>query len=132
MQWNRSILVVDDEADCRETIAGMLSANGFSVVTADGGDAALRLVDQGLQYDLLLVDFAMPGMNGLELAQAIRVRRSSLPVVFFTGGDGERIGDERWVLMKPFLTRTLIETLRAALELGPEADTALRPTSQAV
>jgi signal transduction histidine kinase len=129
---NRSILVVDDEADCRETIAGMLSTSGFLVVTADGGNEALRLIEQGLEFDLLLVDFAMLGMNGLELAQAIRARRPSLPVVFFTGGDGERIAGERWVLIKPFLTRTLIETLRAALELGQEADVARRATSQAV
>ncbi len=131
-QWNRTILVVDDEADCRETIAGMLSANGFSVVAADSGNAALRQIEQGLNFDLLLVDVAIPGMNGIELAQAVRARRSSLPVVFFTGGDGERVSGERWVLMKPFLTRTLIETLRAALGLVQETDATRRTTTHAV
>ena len=107
-------------------------ANGFSVIAADGGGEALRLIEQGLEFDLLLVDLAMPGMDGVELAQAVRARRAALPVVFFTGGDTEQVSDERWVLLKPFLTRTLIETLRAALELGQEADAARAATSQAV
>ena len=64
------ILVVDDEAECRETIAAMLSANGFAVVVAESGGEAMRLIESGLMFDLLLVDFAMPGMNGVELAQA--------------------------------------------------------------
>ena len=44
---NRTILVVDDEADCRETISAMLAANGFAVAAAESGEAALRLVDSG-------------------------------------------------------------------------------------
>jgi signal transduction histidine kinase len=136
VQWNRTILVVDDEADCRDTIASMLTANGFSAVVAADGTEALRLIDDGLEFQLLLVDVAMPGMNGIELAQVVRARRSSLPVVFFTGGDGERISGERWVLTKPFLTRTLTYTLRAALGLTPETDAqgeaGRRTTTQAV
>jgi signal transduction histidine kinase len=134
VQWDRTILVVDDEADCRETVASMLAANGFSAVVAEGGNEALRLIDDGLDFHLLLVDVAMPGMNGIELARSVRMRRSSLPVVFFTGGDGERISGERWVLTKPFLTRTLTHTLRAALGLMADAagNEPRRTTSQTV
>ena len=132
VQWDRAILVVDDEVDCRETIAGMLAANGFSAIAADGGGEALRLIEQGLKFDLLLVDLAMPGMDGVELARAVRARRAALPVVFFTGGDTEHVGDERWVLRKPFLTRTLVETLQAALGLTQDTDATRRKTSQAV
>ena len=71
-------------------------------------------------FHLLLVDFAMPGMNGAELAQEVRARRPSIPVVFFTGGDGEWISGERWVLTKPFPSHTLTDTLRAALGLAQE------------
>ena len=75
----------------------------------------------------------MPGMNGVELAQKVRARRPSVPVVFFTGGDTEWISGERWVLAKPFLSRTLIETLRAALGLTQETDvTRHKPQSQTV
>jgi hypothetical protein len=55
-----------------------------------------------------------------------------MPVVFFTGGDSEQLGDERWVLRKPFLTRTLIETLGAALGLSQDIDTIRHKTSQVV
>ena len=73
----------------------------------------------------------MPGMTGSELAQAIRTRWPSLPVVFFTG-DGDWISGERWVLMKPFLSRTLTDTLRAALGLAPEPGAVRHGTSQTV
>jgi signal transduction histidine kinase/CheY-like chemotaxis protein len=131
-QGNRTVLVVDDEADCREMITAMLSSNGFSVVTAGSGDEAIRELDLGLKCDLLLVDFAMPGMNGVELAQAVWARRPSFPVVFFTGGHAERIAGERWVLMKPFRMRTLIDTLRAALGQTEGIDAARRSNTRAV
>ena len=82
-------------------------------------------------FDLLLVDFAMPGMNGIELARG-SCAPAIVPVVFFTGGDGEPIGGERWVLVKPFLGRTLIETLRAALGLADTTDAIRHSTSQTV
>jgi len=132
MGWGRTVLVVDDEAECRETIAAMLAVSGFTVAVAESGDAALELVDKGLDFHLLLVDVAMPGMNGVELAREVRARRPSVPVVFFTGGDADAVGGERWVLMKPFLSRTLISTLRAALGLTQETSSARQSTSQTV
>jgi signal transduction histidine kinase/CheY-like chemotaxis protein len=130
--WNRTILVVDDEAECRDTISAMLAASGFAAIVAESGEAALRLVDRGIDFHLVLVDFAMPGMNGAELAREMRARRSSVPVVFITGSDGEWISGERWVLMKPFLSRTLTDTLRAALGLVQEPSSVRHSTSQTV
>ncbi len=130
--WNRAILVVDDEAECRDTISAMLAASGFAAIVAESGEAALRLVDRGIDFHLVLVDFAMPGMNGAELAREMRARRSSVPVVFITGSDGEWISGERWVLMKPFLSRTLTDTLRAALGLVQEPSSVRHSTSQTV
>ncbi len=121
----RTVLVVDDEADCRETVAALLTANGFTPVVAEDGPSALRLIDGGLDFHLLLVDFVMPDMSGAELARHARARRLSVPVVFLTGGDHERISGERWVLMKPFLTRTLVDTVRAALGLTQKDPTRL-------
>jgi signal transduction histidine kinase len=131
-QWGRTILVVDDEAECRETIAAMLSANGFSFAVAADASEALHQIESGLEFDLLLVDFAMPGMNGVELAQAVRARRGAVPVVFFTGGDSDWVSGERWVLMKPFLTRTLTEILRAALGLADGSDAPQHTASRAM
>jgi CheY-like chemotaxis protein len=128
---NRTILVVDDEPECRETIAAALSANGFTVILAENGAAALRLLDEGAVFDLLLVDYDMPGMNGAALAQAARTRRLAVPVVFVTG-DAEWLNGERWVLTKPFLTRDLIATLYTALGMAQEDDAVRQATSQAM
>jgi DNA-binding response OmpR family regulator len=99
--------MVDDEADGRE-------------------------IELGLKCDLLLADFALPDMNDVELAHAVRALRPSFPVVFFTGGDVERIAGQRWVLMKPFIMRTLIDTLHAALGQTQGTDAALRSNTRAV
>ena len=74
----------------------------------------------------------MPGMSGTELAQQVRVRQPLVPVVFFTGGDAEWISGERWVLTKPFLSRSLIDTLRAALARTGEPGPIRHSTSQTV
>jgi DNA-binding response OmpR family regulator len=88
---------------------------------AESAAAALRLIDGGLDFHLLLVDVAMPDMNGVELTHKVRESRPSVPVVFLAGDD-EWISGERWVLLKPFLTRTLVDTVRAALGLTQEKD----------
>ena len=123
----RTVLVVDDEADLRETLQSMLSANGIRAILAADGAEALRLIDEGQPFDLLLVDYAMPAMNGGELAQRVRSKRPNVPIVFVTGDDGEWVAEERWVLTKPFLTRRLIDMLHAAL-----SEPVQRPTSKAI
>jgi signal transduction histidine kinase len=123
---NRRILVVDDDAECRATVSAVLEDNGFAVTTAQTGEAALRAVDADLDFHLLLVDFAMPDMRGGELAEEVRARRPSMPVVFFAVGDGEWLSGERWVIRKPFASRSLIETLYAALGLPYENSVARR------
>jgi len=127
----RKVLVVDDEADYRDTIESLLASSGFAPVLAENAEAALRLIDGGLEFHLLLVDVAMPGMDGVELTRKVRESRPSVPVVFLAGDD-EWISGERWVLMKPFLTRTLIDTVRAALGLGQEKDAARQNRPQTV
>jgi signal transduction histidine kinase len=131
-EGKRTILLVDDEADCRETVSAMLSVAGMTVVVAEDSSAALRLLDQGLSFDLLLVDFAMPGMNGAELANAVRARMPAVPVVFFTGGDDEWISGERWVLAKPFLSRSLIDMLQAAFDDARQGDARRRAAATAL
>ncbi len=111
-----TVLLVDDEEDVRATIAAMVEASGFSLVAAGSGEAALDLVNGGLAFDLLLVDFAMPDMTGTAVAQMVRERRPSVPVVFITGyGDDERIEGEPWFLRKPFTGEAMTEMLRTAL-----------------
>jgi CheY-like chemotaxis protein len=127
----RTVLVVDDEADYRDTVEALLAGSGFVPVMAENAEVALRLIDGGLDFHLLLVDVAMPDMNGVELTRKVRASRPSVPVVFLAGDD-EWISGERWVLMKPFLTRTLIDTVRAALGLTQEKDAVRQNRPQTV
>jgi CheY-like chemotaxis protein len=125
----RTILVVDDEPECRATIADMLLTNEYAPVIAESGHDALRLIDDGATFDLLLADYNMPRMTGIELADEVRKRWPTIPVVFLTGADGDWIAGERWVLAKPFLTRSLIEMLDAALGHAQQGDAVHQTTS---
>jgi CheY-like chemotaxis protein len=100
------ILLVDDDNAVREVTASALRALGHTVMEAGGGPAALDLLNKpGCRIDLLVVDFAMPGMNGVEVARGARVARPGLPVLFITGyADLSALagtGEDR-IVQKPF------------------------------
>ncbi|MFP5337186.1 MAG: response regulator [Gammaproteobacteria bacterium] len=118
------ILLVDDDHSVREVTAQMLENLGFTVIAADSGDDALQLLTQGAEVDLLLADFAMPGMNGGELARAVRVRHPELPVVFVTGyAELCELGLEGYsIIQKPFREEQLANKLQLALSEGSLAD----------
>jgi CheY-like chemotaxis protein len=112
-----TVLLVEDQPDVRETLSAIMAERGLLVVTAENAYHALRLIGEGLAFDVLLVDYAMPGMNGAELAGLVRKKRSTLPVVFITGyQDHTHITHERWILNKPFDTSSLMTVLLAALD----------------
>ena len=77
------LLVVDDNIDTCDMTAKLLSALGYDVDVAYDGRAALRLVDQR-QYGLAILDYEMPGMNGVDLFRRIRLARPDLPAIFLT------------------------------------------------
>lgn len=83
-----SLLVVDDDQPSRELLARRLRRLGFEVTTAADGPETLHIVDHQ-SFDLILMDWTMPGMDGLELLQHIRRKRSrtQLPVIMVTGRD---------------------------------------------
>ncbi|MGN2253756.1 PAS domain-containing protein [Frateuria sp. GZRe12] len=101
----RFALLVDDDSAVRDVTAARLRQLGFEVLEAGSGGAALDLLDRSAQVDLLVADFAMPGMNGVEVAQQARARRPELPVLFVTGYADQTalagVGEER-VVQKPF------------------------------
>ena len=120
------VLLVDDDSGVREVAAFVLDELGYAVVEAGSGGAALDLLDEHPGVDVLLVDFAMPGMNGAELAREARVKRPGLPVVFVTGyADFTALKDvspER-IVQKPLREEELGAKLRAAIEsAGQSAD----------
>jgi PAS domain S-box-containing protein len=112
------ILLVDDEAAVREVTAATLREEGYEVVEAGSGGAALERLQSDMAFHLALVDFAMPGMNGAELAREMKARRPSLPILFITGYGGAkalaRFGEAR-IIVKPFVNDELLRKVRAAL-----------------
>jgi signal transduction histidine kinase len=115
---NVSILVVDDDSAVREVTAGILGDLGYRVIEAGSGGAALALLDHEPAIDLVLLDFAMPGMNGAEVAREARARRPDVPILFVTGyADTAALEEagEGGILRKPYVERELAAKLKAAL-----------------
>ncbi len=79
------VMLVDDDSMVREILAGELEIHDFVVTTASDGLAALALLDVGQPADVLVTDYAMPGMNGLALIGEARKRRPDLPALLLTG-----------------------------------------------
>src|SRR5271167_3938666 len=78
-----SVLIIDDEAAIRESLQALLELEGYEVETASDGDEGLaRLADR--PYDLVLLDFAMPERNGIDILQDIRERDSELAIIMIT------------------------------------------------
>jgi CheY-like chemotaxis protein len=111
------VLLVDDDAPVRDVIAARLRELGYEVAEAGSGGAALDILDADAAIDVALLDFAMPGMNGVELARQIGARRPSLPILFVTGyaetGALADIGEDR-IILKPPMDEDLSRKLSAA------------------
>jgi two-component system chemotaxis response regulator CheY len=81
-----TILIVDDEADCRKPLAALLKCEGYEITEArDGLEGLQRLSEQ--HHDLVLLDMLMPGVDGVTMLQAMRRREdcAKLPVLLVTG-----------------------------------------------
>ena len=109
------VLVVDDDPDIRETLREVIEAEGFAVVCAANGRAALDALAMGLCPSLVVLDLMMPSMSGWELLAAIRADRSlaDLPVAVISaaGGRATPVGATCF-LRKPIDLDTLIDLVR--------------------
>lgn len=125
-----TILVVDDDSDVRELAISFLETLGYRVLGVDGGHAAIELVGSDKPIDLVLVDIAMPEINGVETVKAILKKRPSLPFLYMTGYVGPTKLDpaEHRVLKKPF---TIAELAAKVEEVLFPVD-ANRPTNNVV
>src|SRR5947209_5418438 len=84
-----NILIIDDEAAIRESLQTLLEMEGYRVEASENGEDGLTRIAEH-PYDLVLLDFALPGMNGIEVLQEIRERDPQLSVIMITAyGTGE-------------------------------------------
>jgi len=116
-----TVLLVDDDPLVLASAAAMLEDLGHQVVEAATGAIALDLLRDGRRIDLLVTDFAMPAMTGLQVAAAARQLRPGLPVLLATGYaelEGEGPAGLPW-LLKPFEQEALARAVEACLEGVP-------------
>ncbi|NJC40558.1 signal transduction histidine kinase [Brevundimonas alba] len=115
------VLVVDDDDAVREVTAGLLADLGYNVVEAGSGGAALDMMERHQDISAVVLDFAMPGMNGADLARELRARRPRVPILFATGyADAEAltgVGDHQ-IVHKPFVQAELARKLARSFAAG--------------
>jgi two-component system, OmpR family, phosphate regulon response regulator OmpR len=116
-----TILVVDDDKTCRDSIQRVLEREGHRVETAENADAALQRL-RAQHFDLLVCDYRMPGKTGIDLLIELRLENSTVPVLMISAyADAsvheafERLGGLE-VLRKPIRRRDLVS--QAARVLG--------------
>jgi DNA-binding response OmpR family regulator len=78
-----SILVVDDEATIRQTLASILQQERFEVTTAESGEQALAFLETS-EFDAIYLDIRMPGMSGLDVLEKVHASHPDIPVILFT------------------------------------------------
>lgn len=120
MNPNGHILIIDDEASLRQTLARILQRDGYEVTTVASGTEGLSMIKQHT-IDLVYLDIRMPDMNGLEVLKSIHSQFSELPVILFTAQPDLNSAVEALrrgaidYLMKPLKPQTVLDRTRAIL-----------------
>ena len=84
------ILVVDDEVELRTLLRKVLTRRGHDVIEAENGSAAISMVEQGENPDLIITDIFMPDTDGIEVLRHLRAKYPDLKIVVMSGG-GNRV-----------------------------------------
>ena len=117
------VLVVDDDPDVRRFIVDLLEDSGYGVASAVDGPAGLQTLEEQGPFDLLLLDFAMPGMTGSEVARAVRGASPGQPILMMTGYlEHEAVLSElgaQPMLQKPFDPSELLFRVAALIARQP-------------
>jgi len=117
------VLVVDDEPTIRMLIGEVLAESGYAVIEAPDGPAGLKVLESNARIDLLITDVGLPGgLNGRQVADAARVSRPDLKILFITGYAENavirsgRLDKGMFVLTKPFQMESLAVRIREIIE----------------
>lgn len=115
------VMLVDDEADFINTMSKRLEKRDFKVITANDGEQALEMVDKNRNLEVMILDVKMPGMDGIEVLEAMKKKYPLIEVIMLTGHatiesaiDGMKIGAFDY-LMKPCDIEQLTEKVQEAV-----------------
>lgn len=120
MNTNKRILIADDDDQIRELLVFDIQSSGYTVDSADNGEAALKKALEN-NYDLILLDVMMPKMNGYDVCKNIRLVKPEVPVLMLTAKgsikdktEGFDVGADDY-LVKPFEIQEVLLRIRALL-----------------
>ncbi len=116
------LLIVEDETSIAKFLREGLEEEGFAVDVADNGKKGLQLALDGIEeYDLILLDWMLPGLNGIEICRSIRLENKTVPIIFLTAKDtvddavfGLETGANDFI-RKPFSFEELLARIRVLL-----------------
>jgi len=116
------ILIVEDETSIANFVREGLMEEGFSVDLADNGKKGLQLaLDNITEYDVILLDWMLPGLNGIEICRTVRKENKSVPIIFLTAKDtvddavfGLESGANDYI-RKPFSFEELLARIRVLM-----------------
>lgn len=116
------ILLVDDDSGVLEVSEKILQRLGYNVISYSSGEEALALFkDLPSQFDLVITDFRMPGMNGAELSQAILKINPDMPIIMCSGYSSEFSAEDakalgiKWFVRKPLLKQDFAKLVEKVL-----------------
>ena len=115
------IFVVDDDTDVLGSLRFLLETDGFDVRTFRSG-AALLNGSVATEAACFVIDYKMPAMTGIDLANSLRTKHATTPIILITGYPDENIREKaavagiRHVLLKPHLEESLISRIRGAIQ----------------
>ena len=117
MNANRSILLIEDDAGIRESVADCLDSEGYAVISTSNGVEGLEWLRGGGRADLIVVDLVMPVMNGSQFLSVIRddPALQRIPVVLMTAAmptAGAPLPKANGYLPKPFELEDLLEAVK--------------------
>jgi PAS domain S-box-containing protein len=119
---SQTVLIVDDEPSVRMLVAEVLDELGYMAIEAVDGVSALRILESDMRIDLLISDVGLPGgINGRQVADAARLKRPTLKVLFVTGyAENAAVGNGHLepgmhILSKPFALERLASRIKAIL-----------------
>jgi len=122
----KTILIIDDDALVTHSLSNFLTKEGYSATTSQNGYEALDKILKERDFDLIICDIRLPGMNGVEIVKTIKehlknMGKPEVPVIFITGYADEDLNKQAENLgklfLKPFDSEELLEAVKQYIEI---------------